>query len=109
MMLIFFATATYYAIFEGSVIAVAFQHYTGLSYPLAALIVVVDSVVLIFGSIQNWLDKLNGVLLPFYLLGIIADDIDFGIGLSDDVKKSADTVTDLLLKSINCSQKGVYQ
>jgi len=44
-----------------------------------------------------------------YLLGIIADDIDFGIGLSDDVKKSADTVTDLLLKSINCSQKGVYQ
>ena len=70
--LIFFATATYYAIFEGSVIAVAFQHYTGLSYPLAALIVVVYSVVLIFGSIQNWLDKLNGVLLPFYLLGIIA-------------------------------------
>lgn len=44
-----------------------------------------------------------------YLLGIVTDDVDFGIGLSDDIKRSADTVKDLLLKSINCSQKGVYQ
>lgn len=70
--LIFFATAIYYAVFEGSVIAVALNSYTGLSYGVAALIVVIYSVLLIFGSIQNWLDKFNGVLLPFYLLGLLA-------------------------------------
>ncbi|SNT74050.1 purine-cytosine permease family protein [Paracoccus seriniphilus] len=70
--LIFFATAIYYAVFEGSVIALALQEYAGLSYPIAAAIVVVYSVALIFGSIQNWLDKFNGVLLPFYLIGLFA-------------------------------------
>lgn len=70
--LIFFATAMYYAIFEGSVMAVALNHYyPNISYVVAALIVVVYSVPLIFGSVQNWLDKLNGVLLPFYILGLI--------------------------------------
>jgi purine-cytosine permease-like protein len=70
--LIFFATAIYYGVFEGSVIALALQSYTGMAYSIAALIVVVYSVVLIFGSIQNWLDKLNAVLLPFYILGLAA-------------------------------------
>lgn len=70
--LIFFATAIYYAVFEGSVIAVALREYAGIPYPLAALVVAVYSVALIFGSIQNWLDKFNGVLLPFYLLGLVA-------------------------------------
>lgn len=70
--LIFFATAIYYAVFEGSVIALAIQSQSGLAYPLAALVVVVYSVLLIFGSIQNWLDKLNGLLLPFYLIGLLA-------------------------------------
>ncbi|MFV0408545.1 MAG: purine-cytosine permease family protein [Paracoccus sp. (in: a-proteobacteria)] len=75
--LIFFATAIYYAVFEGSVIAVALREYAGVSYPLAALIVVVYSVALIFGSIQNWLDKFNGILLPFYLIGLLV-----AVGLS---------------------------
>ncbi|MDH4560803.1 allantoin permease [Pseudomonas sp. BN411] len=71
--LIFFSTAIYYAVFEGSVIAVALNHlYPSLSYPLAALLVVLYSVPLIFGSVQNWLDKFNGVLLPFYLFGLLA-------------------------------------
>jgi hypothetical protein len=71
--LIFFATAIYYAVFEGSVIALALsQTFGALTYPIAAFIVVVYSVLLIFGSIQNWLDKFNGVLLPFYLLGLLA-------------------------------------
>lgn len=70
--LIFFATAIYYAVFEGSVIAVAFSEYAGIAYPIAALIVVIYSVALIFGSIQNWLDKFNGFLLPFYVIGLIA-------------------------------------
>lgn len=70
--LIFFATAAYYAIFEGSVMALALSDYAGWSYPLAALLVVVYSVALIFGSIQNWLDRLNGVLLPFFLAGLLS-------------------------------------
>ncbi|WP_206999827.1 purine-cytosine permease family protein [Trinickia mobilis] len=71
--LIFFATAIYYAVFEGSVIAVAAHHLMpALDYKWAALIVVCYSVPLVFGSVQHWLDKFNGVLLPFYLLGLLA-------------------------------------
>ena len=71
--LIFFATAIYYAVFEGSVIAVAIQNYfPSLTIEQAYLLVVVYSVPLVFGSVQQWLDKLNGVLLPFYLLGLAA-------------------------------------
>lgn len=70
--LIFCATAIYYAVFEGSVIAVGINTTVpSISYPIAALIVVLYSVPLIFGSIQTWLDKFNGVLLPFYLLGLV--------------------------------------
>jgi purine-cytosine permease-like protein len=71
--LIFFATATYYSVFEGSVIAIAIQQYVPtLSINQAYLLVVLYSVPLIFGSVQNWMDKLNGVLLPFYLIGLVA-------------------------------------
>ncbi|ACS86162.1 purine-cytosine permease family protein [Musicola paradisiaca] len=69
--LIFFSTAIYYAVFEGSVIAFAINHlFPQLPYHWAALVVVLYSVPLIFGSVQHWLDKFNGVLLPFYLLGL---------------------------------------
>lgn len=71
--LIFFATAIYYAVFEGSVIALALSEtFPAFTYPIAALVVVIYSVLLIFGSIQRRLDKFNGVLLPFYVLGIVA-------------------------------------
>ncbi|TLE00366.1 allantoin permease [Helicobacter muridarum] len=74
--LIFFATATYYAIFEGSVIAIALNHeFSSIPYWLGALIVVLYSVPLIFGSVQHWLDKFNGVLLPLYLIGLIGSVI----------------------------------
>lgn len=70
--LIFCATAMYYAVFEGSVIAVGINTvFPAISYEWAALIVVLYSVPLIFGSIQNWLDKFNGILLPFYVLGLV--------------------------------------
>ncbi|WP_248800686.1 purine-cytosine permease family protein [Pseudomonas sp. MWU13-2105] len=76
--LIFFSTAIYYAVFEGSVIAVALNHlYPELVYPLAALLVVLYSVPMILGSVQHWLDKLNGVLLPVYLGGLLV-----AVGLS---------------------------
>ena len=71
--LIFFATAIYYSVFEGSVIAIAIHDYvSGLTLNQAYLLVVLYSVPLVFGSVQTWLDKLNGVLLPLYLIGLIA-------------------------------------
>jgi Permease for cytosine/purines, uracil, thiamine, allantoin len=69
--LIFAATAIYYAVFEGSVIALAGTFlYPALDYKIAALLVVLYSVPLVFGSVQHWLDKFNGVLLPIYLAGL---------------------------------------
>jgi len=71
--LIFFVTAIYYAVFEGSVIAVGISTvFPRISYEWAALIVVLYSVPLTMGSVQNWLNKLNGVLLPLYLIGLVA-------------------------------------
>lgn len=71
--LIFFATAIYYAVFEGSVIAVAINAYfPSISVNMGYLIVVAYSVPLVFGGVQTWLDKFNGVLLPFYILGLLA-------------------------------------
>lgn len=71
--LIFFATAIYYAVFEGSVIAVGINTvFPSISYAFAALIVVVISVPLMFGSAMRWLDRLNGVLLPIYIIGLLA-------------------------------------
>ncbi|MBD5802398.1 hypothetical protein AZOA_18260 [Azoarcus sp. Aa7] len=70
--LIFCATAIYYAVFEGSVIAVAIHAYwPGLELKWAYLIVVCYSVPLVFGSVQHFIDKFNGFLLPFYLIGIV--------------------------------------
>jgi purine-cytosine permease-like protein len=71
--LVFAATVIYYAVFESSVIAVALHSLVAaIPYPVAALIVVLCSAPLVFGSVQNWLDRLNGVLLPFYVIGMIA-------------------------------------
>jgi uncharacterized membrane protein YeaQ/YmgE (transglycosylase-associated protein family) len=69
---LFFACATYYSLFEGSVIAIAFHHYMpAIPQNVWNLIVVVYSVVLVFGSVQKWLDKFNGFLFPFYLAGLL--------------------------------------
>jgi len=40
-----------------------------------------------------------------WFMGIEARDVDFGTGLSDEVKKSADIIRDLLLTYINCDHK----
>jgi purine-cytosine permease-like protein len=70
--LIFAATAIYYAVFEGSVIAAAFQSYFGGPVKLWYAAVVLYALPLVAGGVQNWLDKLNGWLLPFYAIGLIA-------------------------------------
>jgi cytosine permease len=69
---IYAVSSIYYAVFEGSVIATAATYYfEGLTFAVAALIVCIYSVPLILGSVQHWLDKFNGYLLPLYLLGLL--------------------------------------
>ena len=68
---IYAISSIYYAVFEGSVIAKAATFYfNGLDFAIAALIVCIYSVPLILGSVQHWLDKFNGYLLPLYLFGL---------------------------------------
>lgn len=69
--LIFFATAIYYAMFEGAVLAVtASKIIPGVSYAWASVVIVLYSVPLIAGSVQRWLNKFNGVLFPVYIGGL---------------------------------------
>jgi purine-cytosine permease-like protein len=71
--LIFAVTAVYYALFESSVVAVAASKVLPrLGYVSACLLIVGYSVLFITGSVQQWLDKLNALLLPVYLLGLAA-------------------------------------
>lgn len=71
--LIFAATAVYYAVFEGSIVAVALKSYFGAGdIRIWYLVVVLYSVPLVLGGVRTWLDKLNGVLLPFYVVGLVA-------------------------------------
>lgn len=67
------ANVTYYAVFESSTLAVAFQHYTpGMSIKWWYLIVVVAMLPLMLGGVQSWMARLNSLLLPFYLVGMVA-------------------------------------
>ncbi|MDZ5144373.1 purine-cytosine permease family protein [Microbacterium testaceum] len=70
--LIFAATAIYYAVFEGSIIAVALQKSFGGQINLWYLLVVVYAIPLAVGPVQRWLDRLNGILLPIYVVGLVA-------------------------------------
>jgi hypothetical protein len=70
--LIFAATALYYGVFEGSIVAVAFQKYFGGDIKIWYLVVVLYALPLVIGGVRTWLDKLNGVLLPLYVVGLVA-------------------------------------
>ncbi|MFE4422487.1 purine-cytosine permease family protein [Streptomyces sp. NPDC056817] len=64
---------TYFAVFESSVLAVAFKSYFGvLDIRWWYLIVIAAILPLTLGSVQTWLAKVNAVLLPIYVLGIAA-------------------------------------
>ena len=69
--LILAATAIYYFVFEGAIIGVAFQYQFGGKLNLWFLAVCVGTVPLVLRGVSRWLDKINGVLLPFYLIGIV--------------------------------------
>ena len=77
--LIFALIAIYYAVFEGSIVAYAFQTQFGGEMWMWSLIVVLYSTPLIIGGVRRFLDKLNGWLLPIYFFGLIAAS---GIGLT---------------------------
>ncbi len=69
--IIFALVAIYYAVFEGSIVAYAFQTAFGGESWMWYLIVVIYSTPLVFGGARKFIDKLNGWLLPIYLGGLI--------------------------------------
>jgi purine-cytosine permease-like protein len=70
--LIFAATCIYYLVFEGSVIAVAAQEFFGGPINLWYAIVIASTAPLVWRGVRTWLDRLNGFLLPFYILALVA-------------------------------------
>ncbi|GAA1747228.1 purine-cytosine permease family protein [Luedemannella helvata] len=67
------ANTTYYAVFESSTLAVAFQTYFEAGdIKIWYLVVVVAMLPLMLGSVQTWMAKLNAILLPLYAVGIVA-------------------------------------
>lgn len=97
--LLFAATAIYYAVFEGSVVAVALHRYFGgPGLEIWYLAVVVYSIPLVIGGVRRWLDKLNGVLLPFYVAGLVAAVVLAARsegGSSDWLSRSPEAIPDL--------------
>ncbi|MEB4614993.1 purine-cytosine permease family protein [Leucobacter sp. M11] len=83
--IIFALVAIYYAVFEGSIVAFAFQTAFGGEMWVWYLVVVVYSTPLILGGARRFLDKLNGWLMPVYIGGMIAAVIWAGVqyGFSD--------------------------
>ena len=69
---VFAAGAIYFAIFEASVLAIAFQTHFGGSLNTWYLVMAAVSVPIVLGGVRVWLDKLNAVLLPIFLGGMIA-------------------------------------
>ncbi len=70
--LILAATAMYYAVFESSVIAHAFQaFFGGLDIRIWYAIAVAMNLPLVMGGIRRWMDKYNALLLPIYWGGLI--------------------------------------
>ena len=65
-----FAIATFYASFEGSVVAHAFAVELGGPVEWWYLVVVLYSVPLAIGGVRLFLDKFNGALLPIYIMGM---------------------------------------
>ncbi|MHC3003313.1 purine-cytosine permease family protein [Gordonia metallireducens] len=66
------ATVLYYAIFESSTLAVAFQvYFEAGDIRIWYAVVVLGMLPLMLGRVQDWMAKLNGYLLPFYFIGLI--------------------------------------
>jgi purine-cytosine permease-like protein len=73
------AAGVYYAVFESSVLAVALQTFFQIwDVRVWYAIVIVGMLPLMLGGMQTWLNKLNGISLPFYFFGILAAVIAAG-------------------------------
>lgn len=70
--LIFAATCIYYLVFEGSVVSVAAKTFFGGPIQLWYALVIVSTAPLVWRGVRTWLDRLNGFLLPFYAVALIA-------------------------------------
>ncbi|ANO49843.1 purine-cytosine permease family protein [Woeseia oceani] len=70
--LILTATAMYYAVFESTMIAHAFDSYFGgLDIRVWYAVAVLMNLPLVMGGIRRWMDKYNALLLPIYWAGLI--------------------------------------
>ncbi|MFC7752862.1 purine-cytosine permease family protein [Tsukamurella soli] len=69
---LFGLTIAYYVVAEGSIVASALKAYFGV-LPMAFwfLVVVLYQAPLAWRGVTTWLDKLNGLLLPLYALGLV--------------------------------------
>lgn len=70
--LVLAATAIYYIVFEGSVVAVAAQSYIGGPIQLWYAVVTCACAPLAWKGVSARIDKLNGFLLPVFLIGTLA-------------------------------------
>lgn len=68
--MVLLAISTFYATFEGAVVAHALAEEIGGSINWWYLVVVVYSVPLAIGGVRLFLDKFNGALLPIYVIGM---------------------------------------
>jgi purine-cytosine permease-like protein len=65
-------TGTWFAVFEGSVLAVAAQAEFGGPIQLWYLIVTACAIALAVGGVRVWLEKVNALLLPIFAVGLVA-------------------------------------
>ena len=68
--LIFAPTAIYYFVFKGRS-SVTFQFQFGGNLKVWMGVICVIGFLLVMRGVDRWLDKFNGALLPFYIMGIL--------------------------------------
>ncbi|MCE0762640.1 thiamine permease [Pseudonocardia kujensis] len=64
-------TGTWFAVFEGSVLAVAAQAEFGGPVQLWYAVVTVCAIGLALGGVRVWLEKVNALLLPVFAVGLV--------------------------------------
>ncbi|EKF21261.1 permease for cytosine/purine, uracil, thiamine, allantoin family protein [Mycolicibacterium hassiacum DSM 44199] len=73
---LFGITITYYVVAEGAIVASALHAYfPAVPAGICALIVVAYQAPLAMRGVTTWLDKINGILLPLYLVGLVGSVI----------------------------------
>jgi purine-cytosine permease-like protein len=65
-------TGTWFAVFEGSVLAVAAQAQFGGPVELWYAVVTACAIPLAVGGVRVWLEKVNAFLLPIFAVGLVA-------------------------------------